>query len=60
LEKTVKDISAVKIPTPAIQTDAVAGPLAFPPLDPLPTGVVDSGKIRMGVWTPPFPAPRRK
>jgi hypothetical protein len=56
----VKDIDIVKIPTPEIRSDAVAGPLAFPPLDPLPTSVVDSGKIRMGVWTPPFPAPRKE
>jgi hypothetical protein len=56
----VKDISTVKIPTPAIQdNDAVrmgAWTPPFPPVRAEPARVADEGKVRMGAWTPPFPA----
>lgn len=60
LERTVKDICPVKIPAPEIRGDAVAEALAFPALDPLPASLVDNCKIRMGSWTPAFPAARAK
>jgi hypothetical protein len=56
----VKDTSAVKISIREIRTEDVAGPLAFPSLDPLPVNLVDNCKIRMGSWTPAFPITRAK
>jgi len=61
LEKIVKEISAVKIPIPAIKDDGTvrmgyATP-AFPPVRAEPAGVTDDGKVRIGYATPAFPAP---
>lgn len=52
----MKDISTVKIPIPEIRDDASVRTHAFPQLDTLPASVVDTGKVRMGFYTPPFPA----
>jgi hypothetical protein len=60
LERTVKEISTVKIPTPAIEDNGTVrmgyGSPAFPPVRAEPARVADEGKVRMGAWTPPFPA----
>jgi hypothetical protein len=59
LEKTVKEITAVKMPPPAIKDrEAVRmgymSP-AFPPVRTEPASVGDEGKVRMGYMTPAFP-----
>jgi hypothetical protein len=60
MEKTVKDIGTVKIPTPAIEHNGTVrmGMMTppFPPVHAEPARVVDEGKVRMEAWTPPFPA----
>jgi hypothetical protein len=60
LEKTVKDISTVKIPTPAIEDNGAVrmGSFSppFPPVRAEPARVADKGKIRMGSFSPAFPA----
>jgi len=48
----VKDSSTVRIH----DTINPGCPPALPPLNPSPTNVGDSGKVRMGMFTPPFPA----
>jgi hypothetical protein len=60
LEKTVKEISAVKIPTPAIKDEGTvrigfASP-AFPPVHAELARVADNGRVRIGFATPAFPA----
>jgi hypothetical protein len=56
----VKEISTVKIPTPAIEDNSAvrmgAFTPAFPPVRAEPARMADKGKIRMGAFTPPFPA----
>jgi hypothetical protein len=64
LEKTVKEISTVKIPTPAIKDhEAVRmgymSP-AFPPVRMEPASAGDKGKVRMGYMTPAFPPARAR
>jgi len=56
LERTVKEIDTVRIPSLEIRGDAAVPQPAFPPLKALPIGLVDNCKIRMGSWTPMFPA----
>jgi hypothetical protein len=60
LERTVKDVSTVKIASPKRGHNRTLQIAPFPPLDPLPASVVDSGKVRIGYYTPPFPAPSAK
>jgi hypothetical protein len=59
LEKTVKEISTVKIPTPAIEDKGTVrmgyGTPAFPPVRAEPARVADKGKVRIGYGTPAFP-----
>jgi hypothetical protein len=59
LERTVKEISAVKIPTPAIEDNGTVrmgyGTPAFPPVRAEPARVADKGKVRIGYGTPAFP-----
>jgi len=52
----VKEIDTVKIPSLEIQGNAAVPQPALPPLKALPIGLVDNCKIRMGSWTPMFPA----
>jgi hypothetical protein len=56
----VKDISTVKIPTPAIEYNGAVRMGAYTPPFPAvraePARVADHGKIRMGAFTPAFPA----
>jgi len=64
LERTVKDISTVKIPSPAIRDAGTVRlglftPL-FPPISSAPASVVDNGKVRVGLFTPLFPATPEK
>jgi len=55
IEKTVKEICTVKIPVPAADgTVLPSSPL--PPARAEPARVVDDGKIRMGSFSPLFPA----
>jgi hypothetical protein len=60
MEKTVKDIGTVKIPTPAIEHNGTVrmGMMTppFPPVHAKPTGVVHKGNIRVGSFSPLFPA----
>jgi hypothetical protein len=60
LEKSVKEISTVKIPSPAIEDNSAVrmGSFtpAFPPVRAEPAKVADKGTIRMGSFSPPFPA----
>jgi hypothetical protein len=55
----VKEISAVKIPSPAVNDSGTVrmGMFTppFPPVHASPASVVDKGNIRMGMFTPPFP-----
>jgi hypothetical protein len=60
LERTVKKIAAVKIQNPEIRGDVIVQEPAFPPLKALPIGLVDNCRIRMGSWTPMFPAAAEK
>jgi hypothetical protein len=59
MERTVKEISAVKIPPPAIEYKGSVAMGAytppFPELRAEPARVVDKGEIRMGSFSPPFP-----
>lgn len=52
----MKDVNTVKVPTPVIEDNGTA----LPPLRIEPAKVTDDGKIRMGSFSPPFPAPRAK
>ena len=64
MEKTVKEISAVKIPTPAIKDDGTVrmgyGTPPFPPVHAEPVRVADDGKVRIGYSTPAFPPARAR
>jgi hypothetical protein len=64
LERTVKEISTVKIPARAIEDKGAVriGVFTppFPPIHAEPAAVADKGKVRMGVFTPMFPAPPAK
>ena len=52
MERTVKEHSTVKIPN----NESTTRPLALPPLNLAPITVGDNGKVRMGMFTPLFPA----
>jgi hypothetical protein len=52
----VKRNSAVKIPTSETPADPTIRLPAFAPLDSLPASVLDKGKVRLGTYTPMFPA----
>ena len=52
----MKEIDTVKIPSLEIQGNAAVPQPALPRLKALPIGLVDNCKIRMGSWTPMFPA----
>ena len=60
----MKEISTVKIPTPAIEHNRAvrmgAYTPAFPPVHREPPKVADKGKIRMGAYTPVFSGGARK
>lgn len=56
----MKKIAAVKIQNPEIRGDVMVQEPAFPPLKALPIGLVDNCRIRMGSWTPMFPAAAEK
>ena len=60
----MKEISAVKIPTPAIKDDGTVRigytTPAFPPVHAEPARVADNGKVRMGYTTPAFPPARAR
>jgi hypothetical protein len=60
----VKEISTVKIPTPAIKDPGtvrmgVTSP-AFPPVRTSPASVADKAKVQMGQMTPAFPPARAR
>jgi hypothetical protein len=63
LEKTVKEIDAVKIPTPAIKDDRTVrmGYMtpAFPPICAASPKAADNGRVRMGYMSPAFPPAAR-
>jgi hypothetical protein len=63
-EKNVKDISAVKIPTPAIEDHGtvrmgLVSP-AFPPVRATPANLTDGEKVRIGLVSPAFPPARAR
>jgi hypothetical protein len=64
LERTVKEISTVKIPTPVIESNAAVRmgsfSTTFPPIRDKPNVIADHGNIRMGSFSPPFPEIRAK
>ena len=59
MERTVKEIGPVKIPSVAMEDHGKVRMGAFtPPFPPIraePGRVGDNGKIRMGAFTPVFP-----
>jgi hypothetical protein len=64
LERTVKEISTVKMSPPAIKDEGTvrmgyATP-AFPLVRTEPANVVDNGKVRIGYATPAFPTVRAR
>jgi len=64
LEKTVKEISTVKIPTPAIKDQGtvrmgLVSP-AFPPVRATPANLADGEKVRIGLVSPTFPPARAR
>ena len=64
MERTVKDVNTVKIPSPAIQHKGTvrmgAYTPAFPPVRTEPAKVADTGRVELGAYSPPFPSPRAK
>ena len=56
----MKELSAVKIPSPAIEYNGAVQMGAYTPPFPSiraePAKVADKGKIRMGAYSPVFPA----
>ena len=62
MERTVKDISTVKIPPAAIEDKGTVqlgyGTPAFPPVRAEPARVADKGRVRIGYGTPAFPPGR--
>jgi hypothetical protein len=62
LEKTVKEISTVKMPPPALQDDSTVRigmmSAAFPPAHAARADVADDRKVRMGMMSPAFPPKR--
>jgi hypothetical protein len=62
LERTVKEISTVKVPTPAIRDEGLVrlGLVSptFPPVKTTRSEIADSGKVRIGLVSPSFPRAR--
>ena len=64
MEKTVKEISTVKMSTPATKDDGMVrmgmvSP-AFPPVRTEPPKAADNGRVRMGMVSPAFPPARAR
>ena len=64
MERTVKEMSTVKVPTPAIKDEGLVrmglvSP-AFPPVKATGREVADNGKVRIGLVSPSFPRARVK
>lgn len=62
LERTVKEVSNVKMPIPAIKDEGLVrmglvSP-AFPPVKTTRSEVADTGKVRIGLVSPSFPRAR--
>jgi hypothetical protein len=64
LEKTVKEITTVKITPPALRDNGTVRmgytTPAFPPVRDQPPRVTDNGKVRIGYTTPAFPPARAR
>ena len=64
MSATVKGMSTVKIPNPAIKDDGrvrkgLTTPL-FPQVHSKPENVADGGKVRLGFTSPAFPRARAR